>query len=209
LWYAVLVGIGIALGGPLAEMVEGTEDGLASTLDSSRTPRWDAVSQAVSVTANTMAIVATALVLGLVLRVVVGRWLESFVLWAGVAIQSTVFLLTTLVVSRDRPDVEQLDPAPPTSSFPSGHTGAAAALYLGLAAVLAGRIRRPWLRFVVVAVLVLVPLAVGLSRLYRGMHHPTDVAFGLLNGIVAVSIARFATVGGARVKRPTRRAPPP
>ncbi len=47
----------------------------------------------------------------------------------------------------------------------------------------------------VVALLLLVPLAVGLSRLYRGMHHPTDVAFGLANGTVAVLLARSALRG--------------
>ena len=35
---------------------------------------------------------------------------------------------------------------------------------------------------VVAALLCLVPFIVGISRLYRGMHHPTDVVFGALGG---------------------------
>ena len=200
-WYGVLVGTGILIGGPLLAGVADAEDGLVTGLEAARTPLWDMLTHGASWVANTATIVLTALAIGLALRPLVGRWLESFLLWAGVALQSTVFLLTTLVVSRERPAVELLDPAPPTSSFPSGHTGAATALYLGLGVVVASRIERRWLRVAVVAVLALVPLAVGLSRLYRGMHHPSDVVFGVLNGIAAVSIVRFATFHGIEADR--------
>ena len=37
------------------------------------------------------------------------------------------------------------------------------------------------------------PLAVALSRMYRGMHHPLDVTAGFLMGLAAISIALFAT----------------
>ena len=69
-----------------------------------------------------------------------------------------------------------------TSSFPSGHTAAAVALY-GCIAILVLWIygRRPATR-VAVVVLCCVPVIVGLSRLYRGMHYPTDVLAGALVG---------------------------
>lgn len=218
LWYGVLVGVGFLIGGPLFDGVADLEDDLVTGLEAARTPLWDTLTHGASWVANTGTIVLTALLLGLVLRTAFGEWLGSVVLWAGVALQSAVFLLTTLVVSRERPTVEQLDPAPPTSSYPSGHTGAATALYLGLALVLIGRIERRGLRVAVVAALALVPLAVGLSRLYRGMHHPSDVVFGLLNGVATVSIVRFAATRGvtgthrplcSRGRRPGRSAPAP
>jgi membrane-associated phospholipid phosphatase len=37
-------------------------------------------------------------------------------------------------------------------------------------------------------VLLLIPVAVGLSRIYRGMHHPTDVVGGLVNGAVTLVV---------------------
>lgn len=54
---------------------------------------------------------------------------------AAVAGELLVFLAVTATVHRPRPSVRELDAAPPTSSFPSGHTAAAMALY-GCIAVL-------------------------------------------------------------------------
>ena len=190
-WYALMVGVGLLLASAGPGLAE-AEGAVTTALVDSRTPWWDSATHIASVVANTGTIVATALVFGLALRALYGGWLEPLVLWAGVALQSAMFLLTTLVVSRPRPEVEQRDPAPPTSSFPSGHTGAGTALYLGLALLLAGRVTRRGSRIALVVVLLLVPLAVGASRLYRGMHHPSDVVVGLLNGTAAVLIARFA-----------------
>jgi membrane-associated phospholipid phosphatase len=42
--------------------------------------------------------------------------------------------------------------------------------------------RRGW-RILAIAIAVLVPVAVALSRLYRGMHYPTDVLGGLILGV--------------------------
>ena len=49
-------------------------------------------------------VVGLAAMVGLVLRLLLGGWLESFVLWGGVALQTTMFLTTTLLVSRERPE---------------------------------------------------------------------------------------------------------
>ena len=126
------------------------------------------------------------------MRLIFGRWTESIILVTAVLLQAAVFLLTTMVVDRQRPAVEHQDPAPPTSSFPSGHTGAATALYVGIAVVIAWRVRHKLLRVLLVAVFVAVPILVAVSRLYRGMHHPTDVVFGALNGLACLAVAVYA-----------------
>jgi len=111
------------------------------------------------------------------------------ILVVGLTLEVSVFVTTTLFVDRPRPPVHRLDAAPPTSSFPSGHTAAAIVLYIGLVIV----VHRVWHRNAatigVAVVLALVPVAVGLSRLSRGMHHPTDVIVGALLGAVALLIA--------------------
>jgi membrane-associated phospholipid phosphatase len=64
------------------------------------------------------------------------RWREPMLLAVAVAGEVLIFVTITLLVDRPRPPVSHLDVAPPTSSFPSGHTAAAVALY-GAWAVLA------------------------------------------------------------------------
>ena len=114
---------------------------------------------------------------------------EALLVVLAPAIEVTAFLVATFVVDRDRPPVEQLDAAPPTSSFPSGHVAAAFAFYLAAALVAANRLRSPVARLVVCSAAVLVPFWVAWSRLARGMHYPTDVVVGAVAGVVCVLLA--------------------
>lgn len=116
-----------------------------------------------------------------------------------------MFLAVTESVDRARPHVHRLDASPPTSSYTSGHTGAATALYAGLAVLVLSRVRRPW-RWPLAGLLFLVPLAVGVSRLYRGMHHPTDVIGGMTNGTLSLLIvARAVFTDGSVAAVPAQR----
>lgn len=191
-WYGVLLATGYVVTGPLRDELAGWERPFVQGIAADRTPSWDDLTHVVSWSANTGTIVVAVLLLGLAVRAWLGRWLEAVTLWAGVALQSTIFLLTTLVVSRPRPEIEHLDPAPPTSSFPSGHTGASTALFVGLALLVADRQPTRARKVVVIVLMLVPPLLVAGARLYRGMHFPTDVGFGLLNGTAAVLIVRFA-----------------
>jgi undecaprenyl-diphosphatase len=84
--------------------------------------------------------------------------------------------------------VARLDGAPPTSSFPSGHTFAAIVLWGALAVVATRSAWRPWFRRLFVGLMVGMPLLIGISRLYRGMHHLTDVLASLVLGTVWLMI---------------------
>ena len=63
-------------------------------------------------------------------------------------------------------------------SFPSGHSQNASGILGGIARFT----KRKWLRAVCIALIVLVAF----SRMYLGVHYPTDVAVGLLCGLVLV-----------------------
>lgn len=83
---------------------------------------------------------------------------------------------------RQRPQVFEWGTHALTSSFPSGHAMSAATVYVTvayLAARLQRRRRARWLT--VVAALVLVLLIAG-SRVYLGVHYPSDVAAGVVLG---------------------------
>jgi membrane-associated phospholipid phosphatase len=85
-----------------------------------------------------------------------------------------------LIVARPRPTLEHLSHLT-TLSFPSEHTTQAAAVYLTIAIMLSKGLNRGW-RELVIVVALLIALAVAWSRVYLGVHYPTDVIAGLLLG---------------------------
>lgn len=165
---------------------------------------------------TTMAQTTTALgltvVVALFLRWRLGRWHESGIFVTVMAGELLIFLSVTLTVHRSRPPVPRLDVAPETSSFPSGHTAAAMALYGGIAIMVLWVYGRRRATAIIAGVLFCVPVIVALSRLYRGMHYPTDVLGGALLGsfwlgLVTTTLLRHEAVRRAAVRRrPERRA---
>ena len=183
---AALVAIGFLITGPLGGLPG--EAGINEVLADARTPFLDQATFLVSLVGNTEFVIGLgALVIGLVWWRT-REWWFAIIPGIAVALQAVIFMASAAVVGRERPDVEQLDHAPPTSSFPSGHTGAAAAIYLSLA-LMAQRIPNPALRVFVTVLCLLMPFAMGFSRLYRGMHSLTDVVFGFLNGAICAYLA--------------------
>ena len=158
------------------------ENGVNQAAVDARTPLMDSLSAVDSRLSDTFTCIGLLIVMTFVLRWWLGRWRESLVLAAAIVGELVIFLVVTFVVHRDRPDVPKLDAAPPTSSFPSGHTAAAVAIYGCLAFIIWRRMRNRTLAGVIVAVCCAIPFAVGASRIYRGMHHPTDVLFGAIGG---------------------------
>jgi undecaprenyl-diphosphatase len=188
-WWVLVVGLGLLLTGPLAELRE-RETAISEWFVKQRTATLDTVTEVWSVMGTTETIIGICLIVSGLIWWRTGHWWYAVVPAIAVAVQAAVFMLAALVVGAERPEVEQLDHAPPTSSFPSGHSGASIALYLSLA-LMAQRIRQPWLRVSVTIVLFVLPLLVAYSRLYRGMHYPSDVVAGVLNGLVCVVLGWY------------------
>jgi undecaprenyl-diphosphatase len=159
---------------------------------------WNTATHLTTYLAETMTVIAVGLVAFVLLRVRLKRWREPLFLAVTVIGEVTIFVSTTLVVDRARPPVRHLDSAPPTSSFPSGHTAASVALYGGLA-VLAWRLGAAgWLRTVATVLAVLVPVSVAVSRMYRGMHYPTDVTAGALLACCWLAVTSTVLLGRRR-----------
>jgi undecaprenyl-diphosphatase len=65
-----------------------------------------------------------------------------------------------------------------SASFPSGHAANSAIVYLSIAVLVAGVVPSRWSRVYVAAAAVLLVVAIGISRLYLGVHWPSDVLAG-------------------------------
>jgi len=115
----------------------------------------------------------------------------AFIATAGV-IELATYRVTSLIIHRERPLVPRLDDLPGNQSYPSGHMAASIAVYGALALVVTSRFPQRWVAITTWTLAVALPTIVALSRLYRGMHHLSDIAAGALMGICALLIALLA-----------------
>jgi undecaprenyl-diphosphatase len=112
-------------------------------------------------------------------------WLAAF-LAASVAGASLLSAIAKYVIDRDRPPESLRLQHPVGSAFPSGHSTQAAATYLALAFVVFALTDRRAVRLVTSIAAALVVFAVGISRVYLGVHWATDVIAGWLLGVTWV-----------------------
>ncbi len=184
----VWIGLGTLLTGPLAHgSIVRADEHVANWMVAHRTPTWNHLTVWGSLLAETTTKVVVTAVLAVVFLRLWRRWLEPVLLVVSLVIEAAAFIAVTTVVGRNRPDVPRLDGSPVGSSFPSGHTAAAAA-YAAIAVVVFLHTRKRWARVMVVVLSALVPVIVALSRLYRGMHFLSDTVAGTILGGAAVAL---------------------
>jgi membrane-associated phospholipid phosphatase len=152
-----------------------------------RTRLLNAVARGCTLVAETVPVIV------LLLIALVVAWRASSIKIAPVFLalaiggEKLIYLVTSLVVGRDRPPVETLGHTYATTSFPSGHVASAITLYGSIALLATVDRPRPCRRVLLVGV-ALIAAAVGLARMYRGFHYPTDVLAGVFLGVCWLTI---------------------
>ncbi len=109
-------------------------------------------------------------------------WIAAFVLVAivtGTAVSSAM----KSGFDRPRPELVPHETRIYTKSFPSGHSAMSSLVYLTLGAVMARAERDRRTKVFLIAVPVVLSLLIGVSRVYMGVHWPTDVVAGWLFGM--------------------------
>jgi undecaprenyl-diphosphatase len=146
--------------------------------DGSGDPRWlrdmaRDVTSLGSTTVLTLLVLVTAVYLMLA-----RRYRLALFAVAATGLGAGLNSLLKTVFERARPELIAHDIYISTSSFPSGHAMSSATVYLTLGAMLARVSHGSTLKLFVLGTATLLTLAVGLTRVYLGVHWPTDVLAG-------------------------------
>jgi undecaprenyl-diphosphatase len=176
---------------------------LVGPLHDGRIARWDVhverwfFEQRTS-TLNTLAEAGTWLAetvtvpIVLLIAIVIAWWVSSNVaapvfLALAVGGEKLLYLVSSLIVGRDRPPVPTVGTSYATSSFPSGHVASAITLYGSIALVLALR-RSAAARLCLLAAAGLIAAVVAVCRMYAGFHFPTDCVAGAIVGVIWLTV---------------------
>jgi undecaprenyl-diphosphatase len=144
-----------------------------------RSPRLTTLAHVLSFVGSGYLIVPLAVVVFVILHHL-GRRVDAYAVslsaFGAMALSSVV----KLIVDRSRPPVHHLE-AVSGASFPSGHATQSTAFYLVLLmALLTGK--PPRVRAAAAIATAVLTIAIAISRVYLGVHYPTDVVAGMLIG---------------------------
>jgi undecaprenyl-diphosphatase len=206
--YLVVAAMALALGALVTHFVVGHGLGrndldIARWFADRRTPTWNDLSLVGSYFAETVTVLVI-LAIALITLAIRRNWPQFGLLVVSLSVEAAVYATATYFVSRNRPAVPRLEDLIVSDSFPSGHTAAAVALYGSLAIVVWSLTRNPWWRDISIVLAFLAPIIVGTSRVYRGMHNPTDAICGALIGAGCVVVG-YLSVRAALAEAHARR----
>jgi undecaprenyl-diphosphatase len=123
------------------------------------------------------------------------KWGREAKLVAATMVGASALNMTLkLAFKRVRP-VPFFDLLPPESySFPSGHALTSACFFGAFAAIVTARIKRRRPRILVWIVCITTFVLIGLSRIYLGVHHTTDVIAGFAAALIWILVVRFVEI---------------
>lgn len=133
-------------------------------------------------------VVTAVAALALVFGAATGPWRDGLAGAATILLASLLNSALKFSIARERPDLLEPIIVEPGFSFPSGHSTLGMVAY-GVLAVLVGRSRLPArMRAAIVIVLGVLVGLIGISRIWLGVHYPTDVFAGWIAGGVIVVV---------------------
>ena len=193
---AAAVGFGFLLTRELLRGVIGDWDvDVTIWLVERRTAARDDLSLIASHLSDTVT-VAAIMVVAFAFLLIRRHWRQVGILGVAMVVEAATYATATFFVERHRPTIPRLENLVVADSYFSGHVAAAVALYGSLAVIAWSLTRQPVVRALFVLLAVVAPLAVALSRMYRGMHYASDVATGAVVGLGCIVVALLAVRAG-------------
>ena len=169
------------------------------------TPMLTAIMRGFSFVGSTIALTLGTIVV--VVQFALRKWGREAKLF-GITMGGAGLLNITLKMAFKRPrPVPFFDLSPPeTYSFPSGHSLTSAVFFGALAAILSARIKSKRVRVAIWIVATTMFLLIGLSRIYLGVHHTTDVIAGFAAALIWILVVRFVEMQLAHRRRRRKQA---
>ena len=211
----LIVGVLIAIAGTwgFASLAEVVREGYTQQFDTA-VLRWIGAHHTPTLT--TIMTEVTPLGTGVVVLTVVG--ITTAFLWHTEHKHSARMLLAAtagnillnnglkLLFDRQRPDVFEWGTHAASSSFPSGHAMSATVVYGTVAYLLARLQKHRWSRAITLLLAILTIALICLTRLYLGVHYPSDVLGGIIVGLAWSGFCMATLEASLALAR--RRAPP-
>lgn len=204
LWFGLVAGLGSLFLKIASEISEGDADRWDSAilfamripgqLSIPRGPTW-LVSTMINISAiGSPAVLAIIVISACILLRIRGKRRQPVLLFAATASGAVVVAMLKIVYGRARPEIiPHLVPAL-NLSFPSGHAADSAIVFSTIAAMLIAVEKDRNTRIFVALLAIALTLAIGLSRIYLGVHWPSDVLAGWAFGAGWALLWRIAWI---------------
>jgi undecaprenyl-diphosphatase len=137
-------------------------------------------------------VLALLSVLAVAILLMQGRRIQAVIFGAAVVFAQVAAEVVKHIVNRPRPELVVQHDLVYSSSFPSGHSLMTPVVYLTLAAIVAAGSARRSIKLTLLFGAALLVIAVGVSRVYLGVHWPTDVLAGWTMGSLIAWVAAVA-----------------
>ena len=179
----VLAALGWLVTGPYKGAVTGFDSNIRYAMRQIQSPMWTSVLLTVTKLGSTWGLVIIGSIAGIAF--VLLRWFRPLILFIVVmAGQVALHHGFKWLFARPRPPALINYPLAENFSFPSGHAIGALCLYGAIAWLVATRYENAAVKAGIAIFVVILILLIGLSRIYIGVHYPTDVVAGLIGAAV-------------------------
>jgi undecaprenyl-diphosphatase len=187
LWSVLELLVEVVIGSPTV----GVDRRILNLVATLRTPALDQVMYVVTFLGNAQTILVLALV-AVIVALLARQWKEAVLFVLAIGASTLFFSLLKLLVHRPRPLLEDARIVQGGFSFPSGHSSLSATFYGTVAYLLIRSTKRDGLRVLIGSGAALLVLLIGVSRIYLGVHYPSDVLAGWAAGALWVVLVMVA-----------------
>ena len=179
----VLGVIGWVVTGPYKNSVSGFDSNIRYAMRQIHSPMWTSLFLTLTKLGSTFYLTIIGAVAGIIFIFL--RWFRPLLLFIIVmAGQAALHHGAKWLFARPRPSALMSYREVESFSFPSGHAIAGLCLYGAIAWIVATRLETPAAKAGIAIFAVVLIFLIGMSRVYIGIHHATDVVAGFLGGLI-------------------------